>query len=128
MRGARHGLRITNEKPRIIPAYAGSTVSVFFGFRFFWDHPRVCGEHTVKLEYDRGREGSSPRMRGAREVPPRNLHDGGIIPAYAGSTSRFSGVDATLKDHPRICGEHLTKPCTILSVEGSSPHMRGAPG
>ena len=35
----------------IIPAYAGNTLHVHDGKPSHWDHPRVCGEHTLSSEY-----------------------------------------------------------------------------
>ena len=52
----------------------------------------------------------------------------GIIPAYAGSTLRRQGPHQEQKDHPRVCGEHLSQPVWSPLVPGSSPRMRGAPG
>ena len=51
---------------RIIPAYAGSTRRRRPPASWFWDHPRIRGEHP-------------------RRSPPRHRCQG-IIPAYAGST------------------------------------------
>ena len=51
-------------------------------------------------------EGSSPRMRGARNVAHARWCWCGIIPAYAGSTHILSGSAWPGKDHPRVCGEH----------------------
>ena len=45
-------------------------------------------------------------MRGALDLNRRLVHNVGIIPAYAGSTSIAYSSAATLRDHPRICGEH----------------------
>ena len=71
---------------RIIPAYAGSTnLPPALGGRG-WDHPRVCGEHYEIFDVPRYYDGSSPRMRGAREGPSLVRWQRGIIPAYAGST------------------------------------------
>ena len=74
----------------------------------------------------REREGSSPRMRGAR----LGLFGDGvrlrIIPADAGSTINTLERAAIIKDHPRGCGEHgggRGRPGIRL---GSSPRMRGA--
>ena len=50
----------------IIPACAGSTVSVPNTTPQSWDHPRMCGEHPrpgVARQHERG---SSPHVRGAR--------------------------------------------------------------
>ncbi len=72
---------------------------------------------------------------------------GGIIPAFAGSTTLAVEVSQTRRDHPRIRGEHSTRrmPASTASriipafagstlagmirsgsVVGSSPHSRGA--
>ena len=91
-----------------------------------WDHPRVCGEHTttgLMLSY---LSGSSPRMRGAhfKDVPHGDYE--GIIPAYAGSTSSTSWRSTTIRDHPRVCGEHVPASSVDVWSMGSSPRMRGA--
>ena len=133
---------------RIIPAYAGSTMSI----------ARCVGTF----------RGSSPHTRGALGVSDVRYECTGIIPAYAGSTiSATSPSIATRgssphtrgarireevqgqlsKDHPRIRGEHQRDrhldgerdriipayagstvrglPLTECSM-GSSPHTRGA--
>ena len=51
---------------------------------------------------------------------------GGIIPACAGSTARFSTVNGLTGDHPRMCGEHVHIACSLHGSTGSSPHVRGA--
>ena len=51
----------------------------------------------------------------------------GIIPAYAGSTTPYIALGATLWDHPRIRGEHSLMTISTCSFWGSSPHTRGAP-
>ena len=86
MRGAPTSISYTTSSSRIIPAYAGSTVCPSCGHRYNGDHPRVCGEHAKPCDCRRPASGSSPRMRGA--PVPRGVRrgNGGIIPAYAGST------------------------------------------
>ena len=70
------------------------------------DHPRIRGEH----RRDRGARirqvGSSPHTRGALQVCPDPVVDEGIIPAYAGSTSKTPKNRSAPRDHPRIRGEH----------------------
>ena len=66
MRGALHVLVKICDDVRIIPAYAGSTASRASEAALLEDHPRVCGEHRDALNKDYQRQGSSPRMRGAR--------------------------------------------------------------
>ena len=70
----------------IIPAYAGSTVSVERAVIKSADHPRIRGEHAGARAYTPSRPGSSPHTRGARQytLPPSDADR--IIPAYAGST------------------------------------------
>ena len=49
-----------------------------------------------------------------------------VIPAYAGSTVARSTSCVSVRDHPRVCGEHVVIMAVVLSVKGSSPRMRGA--
>ena len=48
----------------IIPAYAGNTRLFRTDDGYWWDHPRVCGEHMAHGTDSRLHPGSSPRMRG----------------------------------------------------------------
>ena len=66
MRGAHHVILCQRLSAGIIPAYAGSTLTPYMDSVKTEDHPRVCGEHGNWLEPQLRREGSSPRMRGAR--------------------------------------------------------------
>ena len=91
---------------RIIPAYAGSTTATTLLTNSSWDHPRVCGEHSL-----------------AGRIA---CHVLGIIPAYAGSTYRRRSRNARRQDHPRVCGEHPQIVSKLSDDEGSSPRMRGA--
>ena len=109
IRGEHSQRRVSiHRKQGIIPAYAGSTacICVIGGIitgssphtrgarRAYpqncwsrWDHPRIRGEHTVAITGDNKRIG--------------------IIPAYAGSTTKVQNI--------------------VASGTGSSPHTRGAP-
>ena len=89
----------------IIPAYAGNTGRCSRRRRCSWDHPRVCGEHSMYPSILRDEWGSSPRMRGTHVYKTVGGVLCGIIPAYAGNT-------------PLI----MIKWWTCL---GSSPRMRG---
>ena len=107
MRGAPSTTLLLFMFMRIIPAYAGSTPKQALTDFTAMDHPRVCGEHFTFTKQTIRRWGSSPRMRGARNVKviclavrqrssPRmrgaritsaaKIADSRIIPAYAGST------------------------------------------
>ena len=64
-------------------------------------------------------------MRGARVPECAELHTRGIIPAYAGSTSRILTPGKNLRDHPRVCGEHRSKFWSFLACCVSSPSISG---
>ena len=92
------------------------------------DHPRGCGEHPPIYTATWSASGSSPRMRGARDVGHFPLVVFGIIPADAGSTVRREEAGEAHQDHPRGCGEHLGGAARAGHAAGSSPRMRGALG
>ena len=50
---------------------------------------------------------------------------GGIIPAYAGNTHCSPRQNTSGRDHPRVCGEHLSADGGDPAAVGSSPRMRG---
>ena len=86
-RGARRPASVPDIRPRIIPAYAGSTRWAPAARRRSRDHPRIRGEHHASASFFCLRRGSSPHTRGAQVLDHRVLDEEGIIPAYAGSTS-----------------------------------------
>ena len=113
---------------RIIPACAGSTCWWRCCCPCWWDHPRMCGEHSLTRKrsmtrpgsspHVRGahrrcsfvletKKGSSPHVRGAQELDDNGLGLFGIIPACAGSTSARTSTRRWPRDHPRMCGEHV---------------------
>ena len=126
MRGAPARSSATGRRSRIIPAYAGSTTADPSTPADDKDHPRICGEHHVRLAVHQPAPGSSPHMRGALGYSADDAAKSGIIPAYAGSTATRRYCAAPPRDHPRICGEHLDVGKADLGNDGSSPHMRGA--
>ena len=71
------------------------------------DHPRIRGEHHPSVFSFPPDGGSSPHTRGALAECGGFGVDGGIIPAYAGSTLIVGDEDP--------------------HAVGSSPHTRGAP-
>ena len=127
MRGARSARRRASDERRIIPAYAGSTLSGRRGAKGRRDHPRVCGEHAPGSITHRVPPGSSRRMRGAQLPAVHGDLQARIIPAYAGSTESARTESTSIKDHPRVCGEHEKDAFNNVDIPGSSPRMRGAP-
>ena len=51
------------------------------------------------------RMGSPPRMRGKAFAITLHIRAKGITPAYAGKSGLRVTDDATMEDHPRVCGE-----------------------
>ena len=108
MRGTLGHIREADFHAGIIPAYAGNTTHFTSISPRIKDHPRICGEHSIRPAKLTGDLGSSPHMRG---TPGR----------LASALSRHG-------DHPRICGEHGGVAVIRGLLMGSSPHMRGTHG
>ena len=146
MRGTRTVCAVHIPPAGIIPAYAGNTAASLPALGYAGDHPRVCGEHSIRLTLKLIRPGSSPRMRGTLKLigSPPHLEAGssprmrgtlphlggriehhGIIPAYAGNTFRCCCLSNLRRDHPRVCGEHHFAYEKLIGKSGSSPRMRG---
>ena len=68
MRGTRYRMVFATPVCGIIPAYAGNTRKRRSDSCTPWDHPRVCGEHSVLAGVLPMIEGSSPRMRGTHRI------------------------------------------------------------
>ena len=92
----------------IIPACAGSTAWPSGRPRPHRDHPRMCGEHIASPLQVACFSGSSPHVRGAPCGSTASTTNTGIIPACAGSTVTPCMLLMTCRDHPRMCGEHLS--------------------
>ena len=126
-RGAHRIGCVVSVAVRIIPAYAGSTSGEHLTGRAPADHPRIRGEHAANRHDESPKHGSSPHTRGAPFLLRLEDDQGGIIPAYAGSTHGRSTARGGCSDHPRIRGEHRVIFINLVEDLGSSPHTRGAP-
>ncbi len=72
---------------RITPAHAGKTLEDFSDSFADKDHPRACGENSVKARKFKRGTGSPPRMRG-KPKKQKGLKGGvWITPAHAGKTA-----------------------------------------
>ena len=125
MRGTLSSMLSPSRVPGIIPAHAGNTRCPRCGCRWWWDHPRTCGEHCSSHCARLPSVGSSPHMRGTPEFFARLPDVLGIIPAHAGNTRSVICGGLEYGDHPRTCGEHVKPIAVYGSDAGSSPHMRG---
>ena len=106
VRGARKDSPLRRCHSGIIPACAGSTLTLAVSRSRARDHPRMCGEHLDAGSEQKPCPGSSPHVRGALLRLLIAATIGGIIPACAGSTSRADYPQVGERDHPRMCGEH----------------------
>ena len=64
-------------------------------------------------------------MRGKRSQPSDSSAIPRIIPAHAGQTPLRSCRIRPSMDHPRACGANRSRQLVRLSLDGSSPRMRG---
>ena len=125
-RGALRLLHWDARQWRIIPACAGSTGRALSGKVNARDHPRMRGEHCLRVVALFRLEGSSPHARGAPASGASGMCWPGIIPACAGSTTKAETDGYRCGDHPRMRGEHSSFNLSSLFSGGSSPHARGA--
>ena len=126
LRGARRAEERRDVQRGIIPALAGSTLSILRGRVGVGDHPRACGEHRSHTDVPFAHQGSSPRLRGALKRDNHAIISVGIIPALAGSTIAVAIQTHKDRNHPRACGEHLLAFLSACVACGSSPRLRGA--
>ena len=106
MRGSQVVVPLDGAGCGIIPAHAGLTAVCCFLLFSCRDHPRACGAHPVSPFRCAPRPGSSPRMRGSRNVTYNRAITNGIIPAHAGLTHTATTASSNARDHPRACGAH----------------------
>ncbi len=125
MRGKRKDCVHFEDATGITPADAGKTLSDVDRDGNKKDHPRGCGENTVRTANLRHRRGSPPRMRGKLLHCKLHLVYGGITPADAGKTDGFSPRTRGVRDHPRGCGENSAWGYIEYAHPGSPPRMRG---
>ena len=110
---------------RITPAYAGKSRTFATSCYCIQDHPRLCGEKLDKAFGLLLVWGSPPPMRGKDHPVPNAKYTHRITPAYAGKSPLSGGVGASLRDHPRLCGEKAADTYHPHYHVGSPPPMRG---
>ena len=113
---------------RLIPARAGKTPVHSRKAAAHRAHPRACGENIHAAPIERGRAGSSPRVRGKHPIPVDGLNNEGLIPARAGKTRPRTSATRSSGAHPRACGENGRYACGVGGACGSSPRVRGKRG
>ena len=106
MRGSQQHQRRKDLRRGIIPAHAGLTNLAGSTVSTKRDHPRACGAHIPIATNPYITPGSSPRMRGSRNLAFQQPETVGIIPAHAGLTLVTPYISSSHRDHPRACGAH----------------------
>ncbi len=117
----------TNREGRITPACAGKTDMMRGDGADEEDHPRVCGENSLRPTSSTPRKGSPPRVRGKRFCLSGCLPAGRITPACAGKTATGHAIPCRGWDHPRVCGENRVGNLVFMLRPGSPPRVRGKP-
>ena len=110
---------------RLIPACAGKTERPGRTSAAAGAHPRVCGENNIESFLGSVVGGSSPRVRGKPSLRQTCIGMPGLIPACAGKTVRRKFASATVRAHPRVCGENVEQAVSHRGTPGSSPRVRG---
>ena len=110
---------------RITPAHAGKRYPQTAIFLYPWDHPRPCGEKTLRTRHPPRCTGSPPPMRGKERRYIAGYARTGITPAHAGKSGVVVLVLLDSQDHPRPCGEKGAQILEFRQAAGSPPPMRG---
>ena len=98
---------------RFIPARAGNTRELLADTGRGSVHPRSRGEHSRITTRAVCALGSSPLARGTRGRDGRRGVRVRFIPARAGNTCQYLGIDRTPPVHPRSRGEHTGQRATV---------------
>ena len=113
---------------RLIPAWAGKTLSGHQDHYQTAAHPRVGGENDEEADMSGRRSGSSPRGRGKRASRAPRPVEGRLIPAWAGKTTASFSACRPIRAHPRVGGENNATNDSAITTIGSSPRGRGKLG
>ena len=113
---------------RITPACAGNRKTGTEGRAKMEDHPRVCGEQSIRHASSSGPRGSPPRVRGTVWQEIMDEQRLRITPACAGNSAWWAAGQGRMEDHPRVCGEKILRWLRARPDSGSPPRVRGKGG
>ena len=85
----------------------------------------MCGEKNSPTANAAGRAGSPPRVRGKAISGASPRRAVGITPACAGKREKRVEKIPQIWDHPRVCGEKVTRHRAGHPPRGSPPRVRG---
>ena len=94
-------------------------------FAYSTVHPHTHGEHSLGINSNRLKDGSSPHAWGTREFEIAKRQGLRFIPTRMGNT--FCGIDPIkmASVHPHTHGEHFVSRHSPNDKDGSSPHAWG---
>ena len=67
----------------------------------------MCGDHLADEMNKVAAGGSPPHVRGPLKDQQQVQDGSGITPACAGTTSQVEFTEYQVRDHPRMCGDHV---------------------
>ncbi len=89
------------------------------------DHPRMRGDHSMRMFLHRRDEGPPPHARGPPSAARHESVNPGTTPACAGTTPRVRTWEVAGRDHPRMRGDHRGSGPHRIRRAGPPPHARG---
>ena len=129
MRGEDAAFRASTSAAKGSPPHArGRRYYATFPCYCSTDHPRMRGEDLGSNLTKRFLDGSPPHARGRLKSAWDGVTDFGITPACAGKTGGDRQKCPAPPDHPRMRGEDIFPPRTLIFPLGSPPHARGRQG
>ena len=108
-----------------IPARAGEPQSCANPRLLCEVYPRACGGTAIVRQPATIVRGLSPRVRGNRYFPNRNIFLNGSIPARAGEPAASGERVTKIKVYPRACGGTFIQSRRLILLIGLSPRVRG---
>ena len=127
VRGVRRFGVAVDHGNRLTPARAGSSRTVTQFDVCTTAYPRSCGEFNIYGAMWNNFAGLPPLVRGVPVGNRSTAQAGGLTPARAGSSSRWSGRRPHKRAYPRSCGEFLVEPVFDARHAGLPPLVRGVP-
>jgi len=110
---------------RVIPAWAGNSLSRITSLPASPGHPRVGGEQGGCNSPPCVETGSSPRGRGTGSRDEARITNNRVIPAWAGNRQQGESRINQQSGHPRVGGEQISPMREQVELTGSSPRGRG---
>ena len=110
---------------RNLPACAGEPRRAWDVARQNEEPPRVCGGTASARPVSCASQGTSPRVRGNRDIFCAQHRRSRNLPACAGEPRRIPAARSARREPPRVCGGTLYPELASRIERGTSPRVRG---